>query len=96
MFSLYENLTTLSSGHAMTDLSILKAFNVQNDLSKSPIITTIIWQSSPLNWVKCNSIGASKCNTGLSTCGGIFKDNQTNDLNCFASNIGVSDPRSWH
>ncbi|PNX57293.1 ribonuclease H, partial [Trifolium pratense] len=43
------------------------------------------------SWVKCNSNDASKGNPGPSACGGIFRDNQANDLGCFASNLGVSD-----
>ncbi|MCI69340.1 ribonuclease H protein, partial [Trifolium medium] len=39
----------------------------------------------------CNSNDASKGNPGPSACGGIFRDNQANDLGCFASNLGVSD-----
>ncbi|MCH89989.1 ribonuclease H protein [Trifolium medium] len=63
----------------------------ENHLPKAPVITEIIWQSPPLRWVKCNSDGASKGNPGLSACGCIFRDNQANNLGCFASNLGVSD-----
>ncbi|PNX77877.1 hypothetical protein L195_g033848, partial [Trifolium pratense] len=67
---------------------ISKAFNVQNHLPKASVITEIIWQPLPLRWVKCNSDGASKDNPDPSACGGIFRDNQTNDVG-FASNLGV-------
>ncbi|MCI53036.1 ribonuclease H protein, partial [Trifolium medium] len=32
-----------------------------------------------------------KGNPDPSACGGIFRDNQANDLGCVASNLGVSD-----
>ncbi|KAK2437541.1 serum response factor protein A [Trifolium repens] len=88
---LSSNLTALSSGYATTDFSILKPFNVRIHLPKGPIITEIIWQLPHLHWVKCNSDGASKGNPGPPACGGIFRDNQPNDLGCFASNLGASD-----
>ncbi|MCI00723.1 ribonuclease H protein [Trifolium medium] len=75
----------------MTDFCIFKAFNVRNHLPKALVFTEIIWQPPSLNWVKCNSYGASKGNFGPSACGGIFRDNQANDLDCFASNLGVGD-----
>ncbi|MCI00173.1 ribonuclease H protein, partial [Trifolium medium] len=64
---------------------------ISNASLSAPVITQIIWQPPPLHWVKRNSDGASKGNPNPSACGGIFKDNQVNDLGCFASNLGVSD-----
>jgi hypothetical protein len=72
----------------MTNFCNLKALKVQNLLPKAPIITEIIWQPSPLSWVKCNSHGASKGNPDTSACGGIFRENQVN-LDYFSSNLGV-------
>jgi hypothetical protein len=89
--SLSDNITELLVGHAMTDFCILKAFNVRNHQPKTPIITEIIWHPPPIRWVKCNSDGASKDNPSTSVCGGIFRDNQGNDLGCFASNLGMCD-----
>jgi hypothetical protein len=37
--SLSGNLTSLSSGQAMTDFCTLEAFNMQNHLPKAPVIT---------------------------------------------------------
>jgi hypothetical protein len=75
----------------MTNFCILKVFNVQNHFPKIIVITKIIWQSLPLNWIKCNLDSASKGNPDPSACEDIFRDNQDNDLGCFASNLNVSD-----
>jgi ribonuclease HI len=64
---------------------------VRNHPPKAPSITEVIWQPPPLCWVKCNSNDASKGNPGPLACGGIFRDNQANDLGCFASNFGICD-----
>ncbi|MCH95412.1 ribonuclease H [Trifolium medium] len=41
-----------------------------------------------LSWVKCNSDDASKGNLDPFAYGDIFRNNQANDLGCFASNLG--------
>lgn len=42
------------------------------------------------NWIKCNTDGASRGNIGISTCGGIFKDNLLTFFGAFIANIGAS------
>jgi len=51
---------------------------------KAPQIIEVLWKPPPPNWVKCNTNGSS---TSLSSsCGGIFRDNNSNYLLCFAEN----------
>jgi hypothetical protein len=47
--------------------------------------------ASPFRWVKCHSDDASKGNPGPSAYGGMFRDNQVNELGCFATDTGVCD-----
>jgi len=57
---------------------------------RDPSIKEVIW-SHPLHyWIKCNIDGASIENPGNSAYGGIFRNNETDFLCCFAEPLGYS------
>jgi ribonuclease HI len=41
-----------------------------------------------LNWIKCNTDGASNGNPGIASCGGIFRDHNANFVYAFAEPLG--------
>lgn len=76
------------------EFSILKAFNITCHASQAPRIKEVKWSMPPCYWIKCNSDGASKGNSGWSACGRIFRDYRDAALGCYAENHGVSN--SFH
>ncbi|GAU48946.1 hypothetical protein TSUD_285350 [Trifolium subterraneum] len=57
--------------------------------SKAPVIKEVLWQPPILNWMKCNSDGASSGNPGNSSCGGIFRNAEAIFKGAFAINLGI-------
>jgi ribonuclease HI len=43
-----------------------------------------------LNWIKCNTDGASSGNPGLASCGGVFRDHNADFLLAFAEPLGIA------
>jgi hypothetical protein len=74
----------------MIEFVILKAFNMKIHTSKAYKINKILWYPPLIFWTKCNSNGAARGSHGNAACGGVFRDDQTKFLGCYASNIGLS------
>jgi hypothetical protein len=70
--------------------SILKHFDVECHPPPPLSIKQVNWIMSPSCWVKCNTDGASRGSSGISSWGGIFKDHHGTFLGAFSSNIGVA------
>lgn len=87
--SLYGNLTSKVSNNSITYFTILKAFKCIIHHPKAPVIKEILWDPPQLNWTKCNIDGASNGNPGNSTCGGIFRDHNSDAILCFSEPIGI-------
>ena len=66
---------------------ILKKFNVILHPSRAPKIIEVIWQPPPPFWTKFNTSGST---SGImSSCGGIFRENNSELLICFGENTGI-------
>jgi ribonuclease HI len=50
----------------------------------------IHWQPPWVNWTKCNIDGASCGNSGIASCGGIFRNHKADFLFGFAELLGVT------
>jgi ribonuclease HI len=82
----------LSKAHAFSSVSefmILRSLHVPLKFSNAPIIKEVLWQPPILNWIKCNSDGASAGNPGNSACGGVFRNSQAIFCGAFAVNLGI-------
>jgi hypothetical protein len=66
--SLTGNLTKAFTGPAIRDFVVLKAFNINTHHPNAPKIMEVFWHPPILNWVKCNTDGASIGNPGLAAC----------------------------
>jgi ribonuclease HI len=84
--TLSGNYTTKPSNSSVKDLIMLKKFNVNVHPTKPLSIKEVIWTPPLVGWIKCNTDGSS--NTTASSCGGIFRDSNSNFISCFAENIG--------
>lgn len=84
------NLTKLSARSSITEFVILKHFDVNINPPKHQIIKEIIWSPPLVDWVKCNSDGASLGNPGAAACGGIFRNSNSDFVGAFAINLGVT------
>ncbi|MCH91676.1 glycerol-3-phosphate dehydrogenase [Trifolium medium] len=85
--SLAGNKSNCVASSSITDFLILKRLNVTIHPPKAPIIKEIWWQPPMDHWVKCNTDGAS--NKTTSSCGGVFKNHNTEFLRGFAENTGL-------
>ncbi|GAU13228.1 hypothetical protein TSUD_245980 [Trifolium subterraneum] len=83
------NISNLHANSSMSEFVILKALNIQMQFSKAPVIKEVLWQPPILNWMKCNSDGASLGNPGNSSCGGIFRNAEAIFKGAFAINLGI-------
>jgi ribonuclease HI len=54
-----------------------------------PVLKEIIWQPPLLNWIKCNTDGASCGYSGIASCGGVFRDHHADFVFAFAEPLGV-------
>jgi hypothetical protein len=88
--SLSGNNTKKVASNSIRDFIILKKFNVNIHNPKVSIVKEIVWHPPLLNCVKCNIDGASKGNPGLSSCGGIFRNNDADFLLGFAEPLGFA------
>ncbi|MCH96355.1 glycerol-3-phosphate dehydrogenase, partial [Trifolium medium] len=57
--SLSGNLSKKTYHASMRDFSILKKFKVSVHPPRAPTITEVLWHPPPLDWLKCNTDGAS-------------------------------------
>jgi ribonuclease HI len=85
--SLSGNLTKKTYNGSMTDFEILKKFKVYLHPPRAPFIKEVLWQPPPLNWLKCNTDGASTSTS--SACGGVFRNHLSEFVVGFAENIGL-------
>jgi ribonuclease HI len=88
--SLTGNNTSKSSTTSMRDFTLLKQFNVNIHHSRAPYSREILWHPPLLNWVKCNTDGASVGNPGNASCGGVFRDSNADFLLAFAEPLGFA------
>jgi hypothetical protein len=88
--SLSGNNTLKASSNSMRDFSILKKFRIEIHHPKTSTVREIFWYPPLPNWIKCNIDGASKGNPGQASCGGIFRNNASDFLLCFAEPLGFA------
>ena len=88
--SLSGNITSLTARSSISEFVIMKHFRVNLKPPKPQSIKEVIWSPPVLNWVKCNTDGASIGNPGISACGGLFRNANSEFLGAFAINIGLS------
>ncbi|GAU38423.1 hypothetical protein TSUD_396030 [Trifolium subterraneum] len=84
------NNTSKTSSNSIRDFIILKHFKVNIHHPRAPVIKEVIWHPLVPNWIKCNIDGASKGNPGISSCGGIFRNNVAGFMLCFAEPLGFT------
>ncbi|MCH95444.1 ribonuclease H protein [Trifolium medium] len=87
--SLTGSISKFHANSSMSEFVILKALHVQMQFSKAPVIKEVLWQPPILNWMKCNSDGASTGNPGNSSFGGIFRNSEAIFKGAFAINLGI-------
>lgn len=85
--TLCGNLTTAVASSSISNFVLLKKFNVILHPPRAPKIIEVIWKPPPPNWIKCNTDGSS--NNLISSCGGVFRDINSNTLLCFAEHTGM-------
>ncbi|PNX90246.1 ribonuclease H, partial [Trifolium pratense] len=84
--SLPSNISNLHANSTTYEFVLLKALHVQMHLSNAPVIKEVLWQPPIMNWMKCNSDGAS---AGKSSCRGIFRNFKAIFKGVFAINLGL-------
>ncbi|CAJ2635947.1 unnamed protein product [Trifolium pratense] len=86
--ALAGNKTSMCSNSSLIDFKILKHFNINIHPPKAPSIKEVIWLPPLIDWVKCNTDGAS---TQISSaCGGIFRNHLAEFICCFAENTDIN------
>jgi ribonuclease HI len=87
--TLSGNKTLKASSNSMSDFTFLKIFRIDIHHPRIPVIKEVIWQPPSVNWIKCNTDGASCGNPGIAACGGVFRDHHANFVYAFAEPLGV-------
>ena len=87
--SLSGKNTSKAACNSITELSILKTFNIAIHPPKAPKIIEVLWHPPIFDWVKCNTDGAACGIPSKATCGGIFRNNEAEFIGCFAQNLGL-------
>jgi hypothetical protein len=77
------------ASNSIRDFTILKHFNVSIHHSNAPMVKEIMWEAPLINWLKCNIDGAAKGN-GLASCGGVFRNHESDLIYCFAEPLGFA------
>lgn len=85
------NSTLRASNGTMANFSFLKHLGITVRLGKNIQTLDVLWSSPLLGWMKVNVDGASKGNTRLAGCGGIFRDSFANHIVNFSSFLGNED-----
>jgi ribonuclease HI len=88
--ALTGNNTKKVASNSIRDFIVLKHFKISIHNPKTSIVKEIFWNPPLPNWIKCNIDGASKGNPGLSSRGGIFRNNEADFLLCFAEPLGYT------
>jgi hypothetical protein len=70
----------------MRDFTILKKFKIDIHPPKAPTIKEVLWCPPQINWMKCNTDGASTTDT--TAYGSIFRNHLADFRGAFAENIG--------
>jgi hypothetical protein len=81
--SLTGNNTKKVASNSIRDFIVLKHFKISIHNPRTPIVKEIFWNPPLPNWIKCNIDGASKGNPGISSCGGIFRNNEADFFTLF-------------
>ncbi|KAK2369712.1 hypothetical protein QL285_082828 [Trifolium repens] len=87
--TLSGNKTLKASSNSIGDFTFLKIFRINIHQPRIPVIKEVIWQPPSVNWIKCNTDGASSGNPGNVACGGVFRDHHANFVYAFAEPIGI-------
>ncbi|KAK2367484.1 serum response factor protein A [Trifolium repens] len=88
--TLTGNSTKKASSNSIRDFSFLKLFKITIHNPRVPCLKEVIWMPPSLNWIKCNTDGASSGNPGLASCGGVFRDHNADFLLAFAEPLGIA------
>jgi ribonuclease HI len=65
-------------------------FRINIHHPRVPILKEVCWHPPLLNWIKCNIDGASIGNPGISSCGGVFRNHESNCIYAFAEPLAIS------
>jgi len=84
------NTTSLTASSSMSDFVILKSFDVFIKPRKPQIIKEVVWNPPILNWTKCNTDGTFVGNPGHASCGGFYRNFNSDFIGGFAINLGVT------
>ena len=75
--------------NSIQDLRILKCFGVTCRLRHAPRIIEVNWHPPPLGWIKINSDGAWRHESGRGGYGAVFRDYKSHVIGAFASNLDI-------
>lgn len=84
--TLSGNNSLKPSKSSVSNLVMLKKFDIIVRPPKPPDIIEVFWSPPLGDWIKCNTDGSSSSSS--SSCGGIFRDSNSVFLLCFAENLG--------
>jgi ribonuclease HI len=87
--TLSGNITRKPSSNSIRDFSLLKLFRITIHHPNVPILKEILWHPPLFHWYKCNTDGASNGNPGPASCGGVFRDHNSDFVFAFAEPLGV-------
>ncbi|KAK2364401.1 hypothetical protein QL285_089276 [Trifolium repens] len=87
--ALSGNNTRKPSSNSIRDFSLLKLFRITIHHPNVPILKEILWHPPLFHWYKCNTDGASNGNPGPASCGGVFRDHNSDFVFAFAEPLGV-------
>jgi ribonuclease HI len=87
--ALSGNITRKPSSNSIRDFSLLKLFRITIHHPNVPILKEILWHPPLFHWYKCNTDGASNGNPGPASCGGVFRDHNSDFVFAFAEPLGV-------
>lgn len=86
--NLSGNTSTLTARSSITEFVIMKHFDVKIKPPKPTIIKEVIWSPPMIGWTKCNTDGAALSSNGMASCGGLFRNSNSDFLGAFAVNLG--------
>jgi ribonuclease HI len=88
--ALSGNNTKKTSSNSIRDFSFLKLFGITIHHPRAMVVKEIIWQPPLMSWIKCNIDGASSGNPGNASCGGVFRNSESEFISAFAEPLGVA------
>jgi hypothetical protein len=86
--ALSGNNTKKTSSNSIRDFSFLKLFGITIHHPRAMVVKEIIWQPPLGSWIKCNIDGASNGNPGNASCGGVFRNSDSDFISAFAETVG--------